>query len=87
MENNNSKILKEILNDIDFPPKIIYISPHSNAEIFIWNNGSLYMDIEIYVDGEILWGITNFEDLNQIGVLSIDKESILKLKKMYNNKL
>lgn len=79
-----SEIVKTILRDIGWSPLKTYHSEDGSV-FFIWNEAGRYADIECYPNGEVLWGVTDFNQVNDVGDLDLNISSIMELRRKYES--
>lgn len=76
--------VERILKDINWNPDKV-ITSECGVVFFIWNKSEKYADIECTKEGDVLYGITNFKDVNIVDYLPLNISSFLKLKNDYEN--
>jgi len=74
--------VERILKDINWKPDKI-ITNECGTVFFVWENKKNYADIECTCEGEVLYGITNFNEINKVGELKLNIQSFLDFKKEY----
>lgn len=76
--------VERILKDINWTPDKV-ITSECGTVFFIWDKKEKYADIECTCEGEVMYGITNFRDINTVHKLDLNISSFLKFKKEYEN--
>lgn len=76
--------VERILMDINWKPDKI-ITNECGAIYFVWDKSEKYADIECTPKGDVLYGLTDFKNVNIVNDLTLNISSFLSFKKEYEN--
>lgn len=79
-----SSMVERLLKDVGWTPNNV-CENEENVMFFIWNDINKYADIECLPTGEVLWGLTDFKNISEVGNLNLNISSIMNLKERYDS--